>query len=127
MMEYLNTVREGGRSASRSEIEPLVPLVAPFAPHVAEELWQRLGHPKSLFEAPSWPAYDEERARADVVEVVVQVNGRLRARLALPRGTQETAAREAALADENVARFLDGSTVRKVIFVPDRLINLVTG
>jgi leucyl-tRNA synthetase len=127
MMEYLNVVREGGRRASRSEIEPLVPLVAPFAPHIAEELWQRLGHEMSLFEAPAWPAFDQERARAETVEVVVQVNGRLRARLAMPRGTSEHAAREAALADENVSRFLDGSTVRKVIFVPDRLINLVTG
>jgi leucyl-tRNA synthetase len=127
MMEYLNVVREGGRRATRTEIEPLVPLVAPFAPHVAEELWQRLGHEMSLFEAPAWPAFDEERARAETVEVVVQVNGRLRARLAMPRGTPEHAAREAALADENVSRFLDGSTVRKVIFVTDRLINLVTG
>jgi leucyl-tRNA synthetase len=127
MMEYLNVVREGGRAAARSEIEPLVPLVAPFAPHVAEELWQRLGHEKSLFEAPFWPSFDAERARAETVEVVVQVNGRVRARLAMPRGTGEDAARDAALADENVTRFLDGGVVRKVIFVPDRLINLVVG
>jgi leucyl-tRNA synthetase len=127
MMEYLNAVREGGRAANRSEVESLVPLVAPFAPHIAEELWERLGHVSGLFEAPSWPAHDPARAVADTIEMVVQVNGKVRARLPLARGVAQEAAQAAALADENVARFLDGMRVRKVIFVPDRLINLVVG
>ncbi|MCI0434043.1 MAG: leucine--tRNA ligase [Gemmatimonadetes bacterium] len=127
MMEYLNTVREGGRRANRAEIEPLIPLVAPFAPHLAEELWQRLGHETSLFEAASWPEHDPERASADRVDLVVQVNGKVRARVGLPAGTTESAAREAALADPNVTRFIDGGTVRKVVWVPDRLINFVVG
>jgi len=127
LMEYLNVVREGGRVANRAEVEPLVPLVAPFAPHIAEELWQRLGHPTSLFSSPSWPAFDPEKATADVVELVVQVNGRVRSRMAVPRGTSEDQARTAAIADENVARYTDGASVRKVVFVPDRLINLVVG
>jgi leucyl-tRNA synthetase len=131
MMEYLNAVRAGGRCANRAEVEPLVPLVAPFAPHLAEELWQQLGHERSIF-APehgtsNWPAYDRAKATADMVELVVQVNGKVRARLAMPRGTAQDQAHAAALADENVARFLDGGTVRKVVFVPDRLINLVLG
>ena len=125
MMEYLNAVREGGRRANRAEIEPLVALVAPFAPHIAEELWQRLGHENSLFEVPFWPAYDLARATADTVDLVVQVNGKVRARVSLPRGTTEDDARTAALADPRVLRFLDGGVVRKVIWVPDRLINLV--
>jgi leucyl-tRNA synthetase len=127
MMEYLNAVREGGRAANRSEVESLVPLVAPFAPHIAEELWERLGHVSSLFEAPSWPDYDPAKAIADTIEMVVQVNGKVRARLPLARGVAQEAAQAAALADENVARFLDGTRVRKLIFVPDRLINLVVG
>jgi leucyl-tRNA synthetase len=127
MMEYLNAVREGGRRANRAEVESLVPLVAPFAPHIAEELWQRLGHRTSLFEAASWPSFDPDRAQADTVDVVVQVNGKVRARIALPRGTSEADARAAALADPNVGRFLDGLAVRNVIFVPDRLINIVVG
>ena len=156
MMEYLNAVREGGRRANRSEVEPLVPLIAPFAPHLAEELWARLGHEVSIFERPSvaadesgpegdreegvlrpagwrsvpggnWPVYDPEKATVDVVEFVVQVNGKLRARIPMRRGITEDDARAAALADENVLRFVDGKQVRKVIFVPDRLINLVVG
>ena len=124
MNEYLNIVREGGRHANRAEIEPLVPLVAPFAPHIAEELWQRLGHAQSLFEHPSWPAWDEAKATEDAIEMVVQVNGRVRARIPMMRGISQDDAHAAALADDNVARFLDG-TVRKVVYVPDRLINLV--
>jgi leucyl-tRNA synthetase len=127
LMEYLNAVREGGRVANRAEVEPIVPLVAPFAPHIAEELWQRLGHDQSLFSSPSWPAWDASKATADDVELVVQVNGKVRSRMTVPRGTSENEARSAAIADENVARFIDGNSVRKVIFVPDRLINLVVG
>ena len=127
MMEYLNAVREGGRAANRGEVEPLVPLVAPFAPHIAEELWERLGNATSLFEAPSWPPYDPAKAIADTIEMVVQVNGKVRARLPMARGVAQEDAQIAALADENVARFLDGMKLRKVIFVPDRLINLVVG
>ena len=125
MMEYLNVVRQGGRDANRSEVEPLVPLVAPFAPHLAEELWQLLGHEKSIFEGNNWPTYDESKLVADTVEFIVQVNGKVRARMPMPRGINEIAAQASALADENVKKFIDGGKVAKVIFVPDRLINLV--
>jgi leucyl-tRNA synthetase len=127
LMEYLNAVREGGRRANRAEVEPMVPLLAPFAPHVAEELWERLGHQGGIFSGSNWPTYDEEKAREASIEVAVQVNGKLRARLLLPVGASETAARDAALADENVCRHLGEKAVRKVIFVPDRLLNLVVG
>ncbi|MGH7554164.1 MAG: class I tRNA ligase family protein, partial [Longimicrobiales bacterium] len=133
MMEYLNAVREGGRSANRAEVEPLVPLVAPFAPHIAEELWERLGNERSLFAgsatgtASNWPSFDAAKAIADMVELVVQVNGKVRAKLPMARGTDQEQAEAAALADANVARFLNGATIRKIVFVPDRLINLVIG
>ena len=127
MMEYLNAVREGGRKANRSEVEPLVVMIAPFAPHLAEELWERLGHERSIFEDANWPSYDPAKAEVDVVEFVVQVNGRVRARIPMSRGITEDAARAAALADENVQRFVAGAQIRKVVFVPDRLINLVVG
>ncbi len=125
MMEYLNAVREGGRTARRNEVEPLVLLVAPFAPHLAEELWERLGHEGGLFASARWPGFDAAKATADTIEFVVQVNGKVRARMAAPRGLDRDAARDAALADENVRRFVDEGEVRKVVFVPDRLINLV--
>jgi leucyl-tRNA synthetase len=127
MMEYLNAVREGGRRANRAEVEALVVMVAPFAPHIAEELWQRLGGEGSIFERDNWPRYDAAKATADTVEFVVQVNGKLRARMPMPRGISQDAAQDAALRDENVRRFIDGNAVRKVVFVPDRLLNLVVG
>ena len=127
LMEYLNAVRAGGRQANRSEVEALVPLVAPFAPHMAEELWQQLGHDTSIFTGNNWPGYDPAKTMAETVEFIVQVNGKVRARMAMPRGISENDARSSALADENVRRFLNGDQVRKVVFVPDRLINLVIG
>jgi leucyl-tRNA synthetase len=127
MMEYLNAVREGNRRVQRAEVEPLVVLAAPFAPHIAEELWELLGHGESIFTGRSWPEHDPEKAIADTVEFVVQVNGRLRARMAMARGITQDAAQAAALADENVRKFIDGAQVRKVVFVPDRLLNLVVG
>ena len=127
MMEYLNAVREGGRTANRAEVEPLVVLVAPFAPHMAEELWQRLGHDRGVFEDANWPRYDPARATLDTVEFVVQVNGKVRARIPMPRGITQEDAQAAALADDNVKRFVDGGQVRKAVFVPDRLLNLVVG
>jgi leucyl-tRNA synthetase len=127
MMEYLNVVRQGGRQANRGEVEPLVPLVAPFAPHLAEELWEMLGHESSIFTGASWPSYDSAKTVSDTVEFIVQVNGKVRARMPMPRGISEDDARNSALADDNVGRFINGAQVRKVIFVPDRLINLVIG
>jgi len=133
MMEYLNAVREGGRRVNRAEVEPLVILVAPFAPHIAEELWEQLGHDRFLFDRGTgrggsiWPQYDPEKATTDTVEFVVQVNGKVRARMPMPRGISEGDARTAALADDNVLRHLEGKQIRKTIFVPDRLLNLVVG
>jgi leucyl-tRNA synthetase len=127
MMEYLNALRAGGRTAERAAVEPLVVLVAPFAPHLAEELWERLGHEGSIFGGDVWPEFDPAKAVTDTVEFVVQVNGKVRSRMPMPRGISETDAREAALADENVLRFMEGKAVRKTIFVADRLLNLVVG
>jgi leucyl-tRNA synthetase len=127
MMEYLNALRTGGRTAERAAVEPLVVLVAPFAPHLAEELWERLGHEGSIFGGDVWPEFDPAKAVTDTVEFVVQVNGKVRSRMPMPRGISEADAREAALADENVQRFMEGKAVRKTIFVADRLLNLVVG
>jgi leucyl-tRNA synthetase len=127
MMEYLNVVRAGGRTPERAAVDPLVVLVAPFAPHLAEELWSRTGGKGSIFENGAWPAFDPAKAIADEVEFVVQVNGKVRARVAMKRGITESDARDVALADANVLRFIEGAQLRKVVFVPDRLINLVVG
>jgi leucyl-tRNA synthetase len=123
MMEYVNVVRDA-HGVVRQAVEPLVVMLAPYAPHLAEELWAKLGHDASIFGA-RWPAWDEGLASAGDVEIAVQVNGKLRARLQLPRGAPQEDVVAKALADEGVKRFVDGQTVRKVIYVPDRLVNLV--
>ena len=126
-MEYLNTVRAGGRQAARAEVEPLVVMVAPFAPHLAEELWERLGHTASIFEGANWPAFDPEKAAEDRVRIAVQVNGKLRGTVEAPAGTRQEAVEALARAQENVSRHLEGFAVRRVIFVPNRLLNFVVG
>jgi leucyl-tRNA synthetase len=108
----------------RALLEPLVLLLSPFAPHLGEELWNRLGHAESLAYEP-WPAWDPALVIEAQVTVAIQVNGKLRATLELPRGVQQADAQTAALADERVRRFLDGAELRKVIYVPDKLLNLV--
>jgi leucyl-tRNA synthetase len=127
LMEYLNVVRAGGRTARRAEVEPLVVMLAPFAPHIAEELYQRLGHNRGLFESARWPAFDPGKTTEDTVEVAVQVNGKLRGRVAVAAGADEAAVKAAALANENVARFAGAGSVRKVIYVPGKLLNIVVG
>ncbi len=123
MMEYVNTLREAG-SGTRNAVEPLVIMLAPYAPYMAEELWERLGHTTTVFSA-RWPAFDERLAAAEEVVVVVQVNGKVRGRLTVRRGLSETEAVALALADQAVRKFVDGKPVKKVVYVPDRLVNLV--
>src|SRR6058998_442547 len=123
MMEYVNLVREQG-AGSRQALEPLLVMLAPYAPHLAEELWAVLGHDRTIF-AASWPGYDEALAAAGQVEIVVQVNGKVRGRVTVSRGATEAHVLEQALKDESVRRFVNGQPVRKTIYVQDRLLNLV--
>ena len=127
MMECLNTIRAGGRDVVRDEVAPLVPMVAPFAPHIAEELWERLGHAESIFEGANWPEFDESKAAETTLEIAIQVNGKLRASVSVEKGAPEEEVVAAARAEENVQRHLDGAVERRVIFVKDRLVNFVVG
>ena len=99
-------------------------MLAPFAPHFAEECWARLGHTSSIFDA-AWPSWDEALTMEDRVEIVIQVNGKTRSRVEVARGAAEDAVLAAALADETARRFTDGKEIRKRIYVPGRLVNLV--
>ena len=123
MMEYVNVLRDLGHG-TRDTLEPLIVMLAPYAPHIAEELWEVMGHKTSVFEA-TWPSYDERLASAGDVEIAVQVNGKLRSRLTVPRGMAEKDVLARVLADEAVKKFVDGQKVKKVIYVQDRLVNLV--
>ncbi|MEX0678094.1 MAG: class I tRNA ligase family protein, partial [Pirellulales bacterium] len=109
----------------KSAMERLVLLLSPFAPHVAEELWQLLGHEKSLAYEP-WPAFDPRAVREDAVEVPVQINGKLRARITVPAGASQEVLEETARADARIADLLAGQSVAKVIVVPGRMVNFVT-
>jgi leucyl-tRNA synthetase len=123
MMEYVNQLREVG-GGTREGFAPLIIMLAPYAPHFAEELWELFGHQTSVFET-RWPAYDERMATAGDVEIAVQVNGKLRSRLTVPRGMARDDVVARVLADAAVKRFVDGKPVRNVIYVQDRLVNLV--
>jgi len=106
--------------------EPFVLLLAPYAPHLAEELWERLGHAKSLAKE-SWPAYDEELCADDTKEIVVQVNGKIRDRFVAASGTPESELKAAALALPKVREWTEGKAIAKVIAVKDKLVNIVAG
>jgi leucyl-tRNA synthetase len=123
MMEYMNMVRKDDRTPHIQEVRPLVQLVAPYAPHIAEELWERLGSDRSVMDS-GWPAFDAALAREDFVQLAVQVNGKLRGTVSVPRETDQEAAVAAAMAEPQIAKFVTGSP-RKVVFVPGRLLNLV--
>ncbi len=123
MMEYVNEMRERG-AGSRELLKPLVIMLAPYAPHVAEELWTVLGETESVLQA-RWPSFDEQLASTGDVEIAVQVNGKLRSRLVVPRGMPQEAVVKIVLSDPVVQKFVDSQKVRKVIYVQDRLVNLV--
>ena len=123
MMGYVNVVRQGERTPHRDELEPLVQLVSPFAPHLAEELWEQLGHTESIFDA-GWPKSDADLAREQTIELAVQINGKMRGTVRVAPDITKEGALEAALAAPGIARFITGEP-KKVIFVPGRLLNVV--
>jgi leucyl-tRNA synthetase len=120
----LNNHLTGLDATPREVAEPLVLMVAPLAPHVGDELWTRLGHPDTLAYEP-FPVADASLLVEDTVEVPVQVNGKVRARVEVPAGADAAAHEAAARADAHIAELLDGATIRDVKIVPGRIINFV--
>ena len=117
-------VRPGTVAVLKEAVEALVRMLAPFAPHMAEEMWERLGHPGGLA-AASWPDYDEDVAKAEEIVVPVQVNGKLRARLTVPADISENDLQALALADPHVKQHLNGKTIKKVMVARGRLVSIV--
>jgi leucyl-tRNA synthetase len=105
-------------------LEKLALLLAPFAPYVSQEIWEEQGKEGPVFRQP-WPSFDPELAREDEAEIVVQVNGKLRARMYAAFGTPKEELEARALADDKIKTLLDGKQVVKAIVVPDKLVNLV--
>jgi leucyl-tRNA synthetase len=108
----------------RGVLEPFVLLLSPFAPHMAEELWQALGHAKSLAQE-KWPEFDPALAQKDTIEIPVQIGGKLRSKIAVPAGADAAAIETAARADPRIAELLAGKQVVKAVVVPGRLVNFV--
>ena len=105
-------------------LESLLQVLAPFAPHITEELWNDLGHTTTIHK-DNWPQWDNAFLTSDMMTIIVQVNGKLRAKLDIAKDTQKDVVEAQALASENVAKFLEGKTPTKVIYIPGRLVNIV--
>jgi leucyl-tRNA synthetase len=126
LTNHLTQVYGADSPVPRSVVEPLVLLVAPLAPHLADELWTRVGHDgSSAWE--SFPVADERWLVDDTVQVAVQVNGKVRAQVSVPADADAAALEAAARSDEKIAGYLDGATLRRVVAVPGRLVNFVLG
>ena len=125
MMEYTNHLTPMA-TKSREALEPFVLLLAPYAPHLAEEIWSLLGHKTTLAYAP-WPIADKTLLVADTIEIPVQIAGKVRARISVPPGLSHDALQAAALADPKIQAQLAGKTIKKAIIVLDKMVNLVLG
>jgi leucyl-tRNA synthetase len=123
MMEFTNAM-SGQDVRPRAAIEPFVLLLSPFAPHIAEELWELLGKETTLAYEP-WPSFDESKIAEAEIEIPVQVNGKVRAKIRVPADADNATIEEAAKQNEGIASQLEGKTIRKVVVVPGRLVNFV--
>jgi leucyl-tRNA synthetase len=124
---YLAKVKESGVVSGffwGEAISYLLLLLAPTAPHLAEELWTSSGHPYSIHNQP-WPRYDEELVKEEEITLVIQVNGKLRDKVLVPASIGEVEAKELALSRERVKVYVDGKKLTRVIYVPKRLVNIV--
>jgi leucyl-tRNA synthetase len=123
MMVFVNEATKAP-AIPRAWFEMFVTVLAPFAPHVAEELWQRLGHRESITYAP-WPAHDEAKLARDTMDIAVQVNGKLRSTISVAPDATEATILAAAKADAKVLPFIEGKPLKREIYIKGRLVNLV--
>ncbi len=129
LVNHLNTFEPGDADDDRVlrfSLERLLLLLSPFTPHLAEELWQALGHGRSIA-LESWPAWDDDLAKDEEIELVIQINGKMRGKLMIPPGLDDAAVRDRALSDAKIAEAVSGKEIRKMIIVQGRLINIVVG
>ena len=114
-----------GEAEVPADVASVLPrLLSPLAPHISEELWHRMGKDDSIVTAP-WPRFDASLIAEDMATMVVQVNGRVRGRVTVPAGIGEESAVARALAEDTVRRFVDAKPIKKTVYVPDKLVNLV--
>jgi len=126
LVDYLNTVPESewNKHLLREIAEKMVLILSPFAPHMAEELWQDMGM-KGLVVEQSWPSYDPEALKVEEVEIAVQINGKIRDRVMIPVDADEETVRKLVLERERVKRYLNGKEPKKFFYIKGRLVNIV--
>lgn len=129
IMELVNEMykykeQEINKGLMKDSIEKMILVLSPFAPHICEEMWEHLGHETKLYKT-SWPSYDEKALVKDEIEVVVQINGKLKERMLVPNGLDKAAFEKLAMENEKVKALVEGKDVVKVIAVPGKLLNLV--
>ncbi|MFH1820797.1 MAG: leucine--tRNA ligase [Candidatus Nealsonbacteria bacterium] len=123
-MEFFNLCQENKDNVGKEIIERALVLLSPFAPHMAEELWSQLGHSKSIFKE-NWPEYDKKLIQDETIDLIIQINGKVRDKIEVPSGVSESDARELTMKREKVKNWLLGKEPKKVIFVKGKLINIV--
>ena len=123
MMGFLNDIDDAG-ALTEDELSVFVRLVCPFAPHLAEEIWEQLGH-TDLCSLAEWPVHDEAKTVDQEIEIAVQVNGKVRATVTLPLNCERDQALAIAKADAKILPLIDGKTVLKEIYVPNKILNIV--
>jgi leucyl-tRNA synthetase len=133
LMEFFNQIKKErdilmaskeGKLLLREAMEALILLLSPFAPHICEELWERMGHPNYLIHT-SWPSFDPHLAREEKVTIIVQVNGKLRDRFEVERDQPEAQIKEKALDLDRIQSYIKGKEIKKVIYIKDKLVNIV--
>jgi leucyl-tRNA synthetase len=132
LMELVNDISsfvpetDEDRTVAGIAIKNTLLMLAPFAPHITEELWEAMDEKNSIFEQP-WPAWDKELAKEEEIELVVQVNGKLRAKILVPAGLSDDDAKQRALQEQKIREMLDGRQIKKVVVVKGKLVNIVIG
>ncbi len=133
VMELVNTLylskdelsrTENGRAVLSSAVATVLTLLSPMTPHLCEELWQTLGHTSPIGEEP-WPVWSPEALKRDMLTIVIQINGKLRGKIEIPASADKETVEKMALAEQNIARHLEGLSVRKVVVIPGKLVNVV--
>jgi len=123
MMTFVNEVQKVGK-INRAEFKSLLILLNPVSPHVTEEMWVENGYEGYLHQS-SWPTYEESKTVDAVIEMAVQINGKVRGTITIPKDADKEVAKAAAMAEENIVSHLEGKNIVKEIFVPGRIFNLV--
>ena len=124
VLEKAPQTTEQDRALLQEGLETVALVLAPITPHISHELWNQLGHVGAIIDAP-WPVLDESALVQDTLQLVIQVNGKLRGQIDMPAGASREEVEAAARVNENVLRFTEGLTIRKVIVVPGKLVNIV--